>query len=239
MTKKIIFKTKAKSAFADKTKARKKKLEHHVAVTAIAATSSKLLPGMKLELRSINSLKGLKRRARKSASEQVERVARSLRMHKQAAPILIDACGEIINGHIVAEAMKSLGEHEAWCVVIDHLGENEREMLHVALNRISECGDWDLEVLGPLLVDLGEIGFELEATGFTLPELDIIMALNSPEFSRRPWCSSSAAVRTLRVTASCFSHACVSGCRTSRCNRTHPVWPRRVSDRSGAGRVRV
>lgn len=174
MTNKIIF-TKTKSAFADKTKARKQILNHQVAVTAIAATSSEMLPEMKLEQRSIKSLKGLNRRARKSASEQVARVAKSLRMHKQAAPILIDATGEIINGHVVVDAMRSLGEEEVWCVVIDHLDENRREILHVALNRIGECGDWDLEALGPLLIDLGEIGFDLEATGFSLPELDIIM----------------------------------------------------------------
>jgi DNA modification methylase len=44
------------------------------------------------------------------------------------------------------------------------------------LNRTSELGDWDLEALGPLLVELGELGFDLEATGFSLPELDIIMS---------------------------------------------------------------
>jgi len=50
--------------------------------------------------------------------------------------------------------------------------------------------------------------------------------VNSHEFSRRPRVSSSAAVRTPRATASRFSHACASGCRTSRCSRTHPVGPR-------------
>lgn len=176
MTNKIIItKKKTKAAFAGKTKARKKTLGHEVAVSAIAATSSDLLPGMKLVVRPIKSLKGLTRRSRKSVPEQVERVARSLRVHKQAAPILIDASGEIINGHVVVEAMKRLGESQIMCVIVDHLDQNEREMLHVALNRIGECGDWDLEVLGPLLVDLGDIGFDLEATGFELPELDIIM----------------------------------------------------------------
>lgn len=179
MTKKIIF-TNTKSTFAHKTKARKKILNHQVAVTAIAASSSEMLPEMKLEQRSIKSLKGLKRRARKSSSEQVERVARSLQMHKQVAPVLIDTTGQIINGHLVVEAMRSLGEEKVWCVAIDHLDENQREMLHITLNCISERGEWDLEILGPLLIDLGDIGFDLEATGFSLPELDIIM---TPEIS--------------------------------------------------------
>ncbi len=53
-----------------------------------------------------------------------------------------------------------------------------------------------------------------------------IAAMNSPEFSRHPRFSFRAAVRTRRATASRFSHACASDCRTSRCSRTHPAVPR-------------
>ena len=59
-------------------------------------------------------------------------------------PVLIDQSGEIINGHIVAQALKSLGETKVWCAVIEHLDENERTLLHVALNRIAETGDWEI-----------------------------------------------------------------------------------------------
>ena len=58
--------------------------------------------------------------------------------------------------------------------------------------------------------------------------------MNSPEFSRHPRFSFPAFVRTRRATASRFSRACASGCRTSRCSRTHPAAPRRGSCRSGA-----
>ena len=47
--------------------------------------------------------------------------------------------------------------------------------------------------------------------------------LNSPAFSRRLQSSFSAAVRTRRVTAFCSWRVCASGCRTSRCSRTHPA----------------
>lgn len=57
------------------------------------------------------------------------------------------------------------------------------------------------------------------------------ISLNSPEFLRHLRVSSSAAVRTRLVTAFRSSHACASGCRTSRCNRTRPAWLLRGSDR--------
>ena len=55
--------------------------------------------------------------------------------------------------------------------------------------------------------------------------------MNSPMFLRHLRVSSSAVVRTRLVTASRSSHACASGCRTSRCNRTRPAWLLRGSDR--------
>lgn len=168
--------TKTKAALNAKSKAHKKWFGHKVSLAAMAASANTdLLPNMGLEKRAIKSLTGLKRRVRKTAKDQLERVTNSIRQMGQVAPILIGQSGEIINGHIVAQALDGLGLKEIWCVVIDNLDEHERELLHVALNRIGERGDWDLDALGPLLVEFEELGFDLGMTGFSLPELDIIM----------------------------------------------------------------
>ena len=167
---------KTKAALNAKSKSHKKLTGHKVSLAAMAATAPKdLLGEMKLERRPIKSLKGLKRRVRKTEAAQLERVTNSLRTHRQKVPILIDASGEIINGHIIAQALEKLGADEAWCVITDNLDEHERELLHVTLNRIGETGDWDIEALGPLLIEFDELGYDLGVTGFTLPELDIIM----------------------------------------------------------------
>lgn len=174
-----ITQTKAKQALAEKTKAAKSKNKHETKIVALAATApADLLCDMQLERRAIASLKGLSKRVRRSEKDQVVRVARSIAKLKQSAPVLIDQSGEIINGHLVVEALRSLGETEVLCAVIDHLDEDERALLHVALNRIGETGDWDLQGLGELLFEFDDIGFDLATTGFSLPELDIIM---SPE----------------------------------------------------------
>lgn len=166
-----------KAALHAKSKATKKHFEHQVSMAAIGASMpNSLLPNLQMGLRPINELKGLKKRVRKSEKEQVKRVAQSLKKFGQVAPILLSATGRIINGHVVAEAMKELGQKEVWCVVVDHLDENELNLLHVTLNRIEELGDWDLEALGPLLIELEDVGLDLSTTGFLIPELDIIMS---------------------------------------------------------------
>jgi DNA modification methylase len=171
-----IGKSKLKSGLAEHTKARKKGLEHQTSLTAISSVaSSDLLADLCLQKRSISQLKGLKRRVRKSESAQVERVAQSLRSLKQVMPILIGPDDQIINGHIVAQAIKALGHDEIWCVQADHLDEHACEMAHVALNRIAECGDWQIDDLGTLLIDLDDLGFDLDTTGFSMPELDVLM----------------------------------------------------------------
>lgn len=168
--------TKMKETLAAKTKAAKAKNKHEVWMAALkAGAKSELLSPMKLELRSIASLTGLKKRVRLSQKEQVERVTGSIATLGQSAPVLIDQSGEIINGHIVVKAMEELGETQVWCAVIEHLGEKERHLLHVALNRIGETGAFDVKELGELCLEFEDIGFDLGVTGFSLPELDIIM----------------------------------------------------------------
>jgi len=168
--------SKTKTALNAKSKAHKKLMGHKVSLAAMAATApDDLLGDMKLERRAIKSLKGLRRRVRRTEADQLERVTNSLRTHGQRVPILISPSGKIINGHIVAKALESLGASEVWCVVIDDLDERELELLHVTLNRLGETGDWDIEALGPLLIEFDDLGFDLGTTGFSLPELDIIM----------------------------------------------------------------
>ena len=102
--------TKLKTELHAKSKSAKKHFEQEVSLSALVDSSqTDLLPAMQLERRELSSLKGLKKRARKSDAAQIERVCRSIKKLKQSVPILINAAGVIINGHIVAEALRRLG----------------------------------------------------------------------------------------------------------------------------------
>ncbi len=143
----------------------------------IAAPGSRndLLPEQKLKLLDLSSLKRPKSRLRKADVSHVANIAKSIKIVGQGAPVIIDAEGQIINGDAVVQALKELGETQVWCVVLDHLSEDEADFLRIALNKLSDGSDWLMEDLRPALIKLEEIGFDLIGTGFTLPELDIIM----------------------------------------------------------------
>jgi hypothetical protein len=130
---------------------------------------------MKLTCRPIADLKQAKRRIRAGDAQQIEAVARSLKAVGQCAPIILNSEGHIINGHIVVEAMKVLGATEIWCVVLEDLTQGEAEFLQIALNKLSDGSEWLIEKLRPVLLDLEVFGFDLTSTGFSLPELDILM----------------------------------------------------------------
>ena len=164
---------KLKKPLLEKTAAQRKELRDRVSRAAIAASiPNDLLPQIKLEKRKIAALKA--RRARKTSSTQLEAVMRSMRQHRQCAPVIISKSGRIINGHIVVEVMQKLGEKEVWCVVIDHLDEAQQDLLHISLNRLAETGEWDIESLGEMLIEFSELELDLSVTGFSPQEIDIL-----------------------------------------------------------------
>ena len=172
----LIIRDKSKVVFASKTSKAKAANKHKASMVAIASAAAEHLPSsMQIERREISSLKGQPKRVRKTEASQLERVCKSITKLKQSAPVLVDKSGRIINGHIVVQALRELGEEHIWCAVIDHLDQDECNMLHIALNRIAETGDFDLDALGDLMIELDDLGFELETTGFSPPELDIIL----------------------------------------------------------------
>ncbi|TCP31358.1 DNA modification methylase [Sphingomonas sp. BK235] len=76
-----------------------------------------------LKLRSIEHIKVAKRRARRTTPAQLRRVTQSVRQYGIVAPVLIDAAGAVINGHIVVEAARELGISMIPVVEVTHLDE--------------------------------------------------------------------------------------------------------------------
>ncbi|ONF96070.1 ParB N-terminal domain-containing protein [Sphingomonas jeddahensis] len=160
---------------------RGKVLAAETSLLGSAATSTgDLLPALRIVMRRVADLKQAKRRVRKRSASQVENIVRSIKQVGLCLPLIIDAKDRIISGHLVAEAAKSLGLSEVACIPLEHLDERQADFLRVALNRLGETGEWDLEELRPVLIDLRSAGFELADTGFSIPQLDAIMLDDAP-----------------------------------------------------------
>ena len=97
-------------------------------------------------------------------------------------PILADGNMNIVAGVGRWLAAESLGYSEVPVVRLDHLSEAQAKALRIAENRLSETSTWDDRLLAESLKELAELelDFDLEATGFEMPEIDLrIEALNA------------------------------------------------------------
>jgi DNA modification methylase len=95
------------------------------------------------------------------------------------APILILSDLEIIDGHVVWEACKALGQTVP-TLTIDHLNEGEIRALRISLNKMAELSSWDEDVLKEELIFLSDFDPDLlAATAFDLPEIDNFLVLTS------------------------------------------------------------
>lgn len=87
-------------------------------------------------------------------------------------PVIINSDYTVIGGHQRLTVLKDLGYTEIDCVVVD-VDKNNEKALNVALNKIS--GDWDLELLKDLFLDLKIEDFDLSITGFEDIEISDII----------------------------------------------------------------
>ena len=90
-------------------------------------------------------------------------------------PILVDESGTILAGHGRLEAARRLGMAEVPTLTIAGLSEAEKCAVVIADNRLPERAVWDFELLQEHFKKLIEIDFEVELTGFSTGEVDLLM----------------------------------------------------------------
>ena len=134
-----------------------------------------LLLDCRLEYRPPDSLKRPPRNVRTSSADQISRVMRSIAELGTGSPAIITHDGEVVDGLIRVEAARRLGLATYPCFVLPvHYTMRDVRLLRTSLNRTQELGGWSLPELKVELEDLRLAGAALDATGFTLPEIDQI-----------------------------------------------------------------
>ena len=112
------------------------------------------------------------RRVRRASKQQIERLKLSISAFACVQPALIRSSFEIIDGHIVVEALRQLGSPLVPCIVVEHLSDTEIRQLVLTLNRTQETGSWDDDALSIEFEELLTLEVDLEVTGFEIPEID-------------------------------------------------------------------
>ena len=125
--------------------------------------------------RAITSLKPFARNARTHSRKQLKQIASSIERFGFTNPVLISDDGEIIAGHGRVEAARLLGWKSVPTIALSHLSETERRAYVIADNKLPLNAGWDKEILAIELQALVDLQFDVELTGFSLAEIDLVI----------------------------------------------------------------
>ena len=95
-------------------------------------------------------------------------------------PALIELLA-IIHGEVSCEAAKQLGLDRLPCVRIGHLSPEEQRVLRLAVNRLAEKGEWDLDAVKIEFDELIVTDAPIEITGFSPAEIDHVILGDATE----------------------------------------------------------
>ena len=117
----------------------------------------------------LTKLRPYERNAKIHGQSQVEKIKASIQEFGFLSPCLIDSDYNIIAGHGRVAAAKELGLTKVPCVFIEGLTEEQRRAYILADNKLTELGEWDMEIANQELFDLKLGDFDVEITGFEMP----------------------------------------------------------------------
>ena len=107
--------------------------------------------------------------------EQVDRMASAIREFGFRIPIVAKSDGSVVDGHLRLKAAQKLGLKEVPVALADELTDAQVKAFRILANKSANWAEWDTAMLALEIEDLKELDFDLELTGFELPELEDIM----------------------------------------------------------------
>ena len=128
----------------------------------------------------IDSLKPYAKILRHHPRSQLTTIRRSLAHYGQVIPILVSATYEIIDGHLICEALKANGDSEVLVGVVNHLTPAQIRGLRLQLNRSAMDAVWDKHQLRTELQELLDLSFDLDLTAFPAQEIEFVLNLDMP-----------------------------------------------------------
>jgi ParB-like nuclease domain/DNA methylase len=136
---------------------------------------SEAMQPMAIEPMPVASLRPHPGNARTHSKKQIRQVAASIREFGFNNPVLIGEDGEIIAGHGRVEAAKLLGLDSVPTVRLAHLNAAQRRAYVLADNKLALNAGWDRELLAIELQGLIDVDFDVELTGFSPTEIDLVL----------------------------------------------------------------
>ena len=110
--------------------------------------------------------------AKKHPKEQIDLIERSIKEYGFLNPCLIDRDYNVIAGHGRILAAKQMGMDKIPCLFVEGLTEAQYKAYVLADNKLTEMGEWDMDLVLAELQDLEDMDFDISLTGFEMPEIE-------------------------------------------------------------------
>jgi len=133
------------------------------------------MQNMAIEPMPVANLRPYAQNARSHSKKQIRQIATSIERFGFTNPVLISDDNEIIAGHGRVEAAKLLSIKEVPTVRLSHLNEARRRAYVLADNKLALNAGWDRDMLAIELQALVDVEFDIELTGFSLAEVDLVI----------------------------------------------------------------
>ena len=126
----------------------------------------------KLKEITLKDLKPYEKNAKIHGDYQIDLLKKSIQEFGFVSPILIDENYNVIAGHGRIKAAEELGITKVPCIFIEGLTEDQRKAYILADNKLTELGDWDLDIVNEELEALKNANFDVSITGFDFNDED-------------------------------------------------------------------
>jgi DNA modification methylase len=130
---------------------------------------------MQITYKAIDSLIPYVKNSRTHSDQQVAQIAASIKEFGFTNPVLLDENGGIVAGHGRVMAARKLKLDEVPTITLGWLTDTQRRAYVIADNKLALNAGWDDEMLRLELGELGDLGFDLDLTGFSADEIAALM----------------------------------------------------------------
>ena len=108
----------------------------------------------------------------------VDRMVSCIKEFGFRIPIVAKSDGTVVDGHLRLKAARKLGLEEVPVVIADDLSEAQIKAFRLVANQSANWAEWNEEFLRLELLDLKEMDFDLDLTGFDMSEVDRLIQAN-------------------------------------------------------------
>lgn len=102
---------------------------------------------MEIKEELIINLKPYPKNAKKHPKEQIDLIKKSIQEFGFKVPLVIDQAKNIICGHGRYQAAKQLSIESIPCIIAEDLTEEQIRSFRIIDNKVTEMGEWDIDIL--------------------------------------------------------------------------------------------